>query len=310
MMPVAPSLLVRPLRMDERAVIGAAINTALADTPFCTPFNQATIQEQLFAANPPSLHPVQWQHVERLAAWRARRLEGFLDAGVGLDAESLDQPDYQAYGLLRFLLLVEPSERSAEVAAALLSEAEAFWRQQGVGRVKAFHYSTGYPNFQAGLGALPGDWVPEIRALTGAGYQFTERYYCLCRPLADPIEETAPAGELSLVYGGTASDRLYQLYRRTDWVGMARVVAIPLEGALGGHRLAKLLHIEIDPNWRGRNIGKWLVKRIINDYTLQGYSQLVVHPAHHRHIAVTLFNQLGFQEENYRGYTLEKTLTE
>jgi ribosomal protein S18 acetylase RimI-like enzyme len=160
------------------------------------------------------------------------------------------------------------------------------------------------------LGALPGDWTQEIRALTGAGYQFTERYYCLARPLANPVEETTPVAELSLVYGGTASDRLYQLYRRTDWVGMAHVVAIPLEGALGGHRLAKLLHIEVDHAWRGRNIGKWLVKRIINDYTLQGYSQLVIHPAHNRHIAVSLFNQLGFLEENYRGYSLEKILTE
>lgn len=309
MMPVAPSLLVRPLRMDERPAIAAALNAALSEIAFCTPFNQATIQEQLYAANPPSLHPVQWQSLERLAAWRARKLEGFIDAGVGLDAESLDQPDYEPLGLLRFLLLVEPSERRAEVAASLLETAEAFWRRHGVGRVKAFHYSTGYPNFQAGLGALPGDWSDEIWALTGAGYQFTDRFYCLSRPLADPVEETAPAAELSLVYGGTASDRSYQLYRRTDWVGMARVVAIPLEGALGGHRLAKLLHIEVDPAWRGRNIGKWLVKRIINDYTLQGYSQLVAHLAHDRHIAVTLFSQLGFLEENYRGYTLEKTLT-
>jgi ribosomal protein S18 acetylase RimI-like enzyme len=148
-----------------------------------------------------------------------------------------------------------------------------------------------------------------MRALTSAGYQLTERFYCLSRTLEEPVEEVLPGAELSLVYGGTAEDRTYQLYRRTDWVGSARVVTVRLESAAGLLRLAKLLHIEVDPAWRGMDIGKWLVKRIINDCTLQGYPQLLVYAPHSRQIAVALFNQLGFVEENYRGYTLEKTLT-
>jgi GNAT superfamily N-acetyltransferase len=310
MNPVAPSLLVRPLQVDDRPIVAEALNAVLADVPYSTPFDPAAIHEQLIAMNPPSYHAVRWQQFARLAAWRARRLQGFLDAAVGFDSDSPDLPEYRPLGLLRFFHIVEQSERAPEVAQALLEAAEEFWRSAGVGQIKAFHHSTGYPHFQAGLGALPGDWSIEVRALTGAGYQFTERYYCLCRPLGHPVEETLPsAPDLSLVYGGTPTDRTYQIYRRTDWVGQARVVAINLEGAIGGHRLAKLMHMEIEPVWRGLDIGKWLIKRIINDCTMQGCSQLLAHVAHHRHVAVTLLTQVGFLEENYRGYTLAKALT-
>jgi GNAT superfamily N-acetyltransferase len=309
MLPVAPSLLVRPLQEGDRLLVAHALNDALAEAPYSTAFNVATLQEQLVSANPPSLHPVRWQRHQRLAAWRARRLEGFIDLAVGLDGENADLPDYPPFGLLRFFHLVERSERTDEVAAALLDAAEEFWRRNGVGYIKAFHHSTGYPNFQAGLGAVPGDWNEEVRALTNAGYQFTERFYCLSRPLADPVEEITPVAGLSLVYSGSHTDRRYQIYRRTAWVGMARVVDIYLDGAIGGHRLAKLMHIEIDPAYRGQDIGKWLVKRIINDCTMQGCSQLVAHLSQNRHIAISLLNQLGFLEENYRGYTLEKSLS-
>jgi GNAT superfamily N-acetyltransferase len=309
MMPVAPSLLVRPLHEDERRIVAAALNQLFAETPYSAPLHPAAVHEQLLAANPPSYHAVRWQGFARLAAWRARQLQGFLDAAVGFDSESPDLPDYRPLGLLRFFHIVAPAERADEVARALLQAAEQFWQRAGVGHIKAFHHSTGYPTFQAGLGALPGDWSTEVRALTSAGYQFTERFYCFSRALADPVEEMLPQGELSLVYGGTPTDRTYQLYRRTDWVGQARVVVINLEEAIGGHRLAKLMHMEIEPAWRGLDIGKWLVKRIINDYTMQGFSQLIAHVAQHRHVAVSLLTQVGFLEENYRGYTLEKALS-
>jgi GNAT superfamily N-acetyltransferase len=195
------------------------------------------------------------------------------------------------------------------VTKALLDAAEQYWRGAGVAQIKAFHRSIGCLAFQAGLGALPGDWSSVFRALTSAGYRLSERYYSLCRPLQQPIEEVTPLADLSLVYHGGPEDRTYQLYRRTDWVGMARVAAFHLAGDSGPLHLAKLVHIELEPLWRGMDIGKWLVKRIINDCTLQGYQHLVAHAPHSRHIAIALLNQLGFEEQNYRGYSLEKILT-
>jgi ribosomal protein S18 acetylase RimI-like enzyme len=57
------------------------------------------------------------------------------------------------------------------------------------------------------------------------------------------------------------------------------------------------------------NIGKWLLRRVINDATLQGYQQILIHVAQNQQAVLNLLNQLGFIEENYRGYTLEKALT-
>jgi ribosomal protein S18 acetylase RimI-like enzyme len=309
MIPVAPSLLVRPLQREEFPLIAEALNTALSMTPHSEMLEPRTLAIHLTDPNPPSLYPIRWQQHECLCAWRAKRLEGFIDVATGFDSDSLDMPDYRPLGLLRFLWGVNKSVPTDEILMTLLDAAEAFWRASGVAHVKAFHMSTGYPAFQAGLGALPGDWSDVMRALTSADYQLTERFYCLARRLEQPASEMLPLAELNLIYSGTPDDRIYQLYRRADWVGTARVVSFVWETALGAHPMAKLVYIQIDPLWRGMNIGKWLVKRIINDYTLQGYRVLLAHVPHSRPAALRLLTQLGFEEQNYRGYTLEKSLT-
>lgn len=306
MMPVPPDLLVRPLQPDEHPLLQAAINAVLEEAPHSRPFDDTLFATQLAAPNPTTLYPVRWQRHARLCAWRARRLEGFVDAAVGHDHESLDRPEYQPIGLIRFMYLNAADEAVAAVARALLQAAERFWREAGVGYVKAFHYSTGYPNFQAGLGALPGEWAAVMRVLMAQGYQFCERFYALSRPLLDPISELTPVAELNLLYSGLPTDRIYQLYRRIDWVGMARLVNFTEQETL----IAKVIDLQIDPQWRGMDIGKWLLRRLINDATLQGQRVLLAHVPHSRHAAVSLFNQQGFAELNYRGYTLEKTLTE
>jgi ribosomal protein S18 acetylase RimI-like enzyme len=75
-------------------------------------------------------------------------------------------------------------------------------------------------------------------------------------------------------------------------------------------RIAYLPDIHISPQWRRQDIGKWLLRRLINDATLEGYRQMVVHIAHHAYAAMNLFVQQGFQELSYRGYTLDKVLTD
>jgi GNAT superfamily N-acetyltransferase len=309
MIPVAPSLLVRPLQREEFLPVAEALNTALAMTPHSETLDPRTLAIHLTDANPPSLYPVRWQQHECLCVWRAKRLEGFINVATGFDSDSLDMPDYRPLGLLRFLWVVNKSARADEILMTLLEAAEEFWRKVGVAHVKAFHMSTGYPAFQAGLGALPGDWSDVMRALTSVDYHLTERYYCLARRLEHPASEMLPLAELNLIYSGTPDDRIYQLYRRAEWVGTARVVSFVWETALGAHPMAKLVYIQIDPLWRGMDIGKWLVKRIINDYTLQGYRDLLAHVPHSRPAALRLLTQLGFEEQNYRGYTLEKPLT-
>ena len=283
MIPVTPEISVRPLQPDENEVVGSAVNGILSSTPYSMPMDAAMLHTQLYQPNPPTIYPVRMQRHARLCAWRAGRLEGFLDAAVGLDSDSLRLPDYQPFGLIR---------------------------QAGVAHVKAFHMSTGYPAFQAGVGVLPGDWPEHIRVLTTSGYYFVDRFYALRRPLDLPVEEVLPMTGLSLIYRGTPADRTYQLYRRAEPIGTARVTRLILDRESTRLRIANLIDLQIEPSWRRQNIGKWLLRRLINDASLQGYQQMLVHIAQHHSALLNLINQLGFIEENYRGYTLEKALTE
>lgn len=310
MIPVlSPSLLIRPLRIDEASLVGHAINELLRVTPYSTPMEETEIKDQLLHSQPPTLYQARWQRHLRLCAWRAGELEGFIDAATGFDQESMDRPEYRPIGLLRFLVLPSKPELIQEVTTTLLTAAEEFWRNAGIGYVKAFHMSTGYPSFQAGLGVLPGDWTPHIRVLTGADFRLAERFYCLRRALDQPLEEITPLAQLSVVQRGRLNDRHYQVYRQTEWIASARITSLHLEEEKGMVRIANLVDLRVATEWQRMDIGKWLLRRVINDAITQGYHQMLVHVPHRAHIAFNLFNQVGFQEENYRGYTLEKKLT-
>lgn len=344
MIPVlSPSLIIRPLRIDEASLVGHAINGLLRTAPYSVDMDETEIKDQLLHSQPPTLYHARWQRHLRLCAWRAGELEGFLDAATGFDQDSFDLPEYRPIGLLRFLVLPSKSELINEVATALVTAAEEFWRGAGIGYVKAFHMSTGYPAFQAGLGILPGDWITHMRVLTGADFRLAERYYCLRRALDQPMEEITPLAQLSIVQRGKMTDRHYQVYRQTEWLASARISSLTLpatqqrspqrafapfneqihqESTKPGNeqmrsveeekrtvRIANLVDLRVAPEWRRMDIGKWLLRRVINDAITQGYHQMLVHVPHRAHIAINLFNQVGFQEENYRGYTLEKELT-
>lgn len=352
MIPVlSPSLHIRPLRIDEASLVGHAINELLRKTPYSTPMEETEIKDQLLHSQPPTLYQAKWQRHLRLCAWRAGELEGFIDAATGFDQESMDRPEYRPIGLLRFLVLPGKTELIQDVATSLLSAAEDFWRNAGIGYVKAFHMSTGYPSFQAGLGVLPSDWTTHIRVLTGADFRLAERFYSLRRALDQPLEEITPLAQLSVVLRGRLNDRHYQVYRQTEWIASARITNLTLPHApftesarstalatepvrftpppheqarfmAPPHeqarfveeekritRIANLVDLRVATGWQRQNIGKWLLRRVINDAITQGYHQMLVYVPHRAHIALNLFNQVGFQEENYRGYTLEKELT-
>ncbi|HXF61953.1 MAG TPA: GNAT family N-acetyltransferase [Caldilineaceae bacterium] len=311
MISIPPTITVHTLTDAHCGVLTRFLAPRIAAAPYSSAMDEAAVRREVMAEPPPAVFPVRWQQHRRLGAWRAGQLVGFLDAAVGLDSESLDRPDYRPFGLIRFLALPDRPELIADAAAALLNAAQRFWQETGIAYVKAFHLSTGYPSFQAGAGLLPGDWGEQIRVLTGADFLLRERYYCFYRLLTDVHEEVTPLADLSLVYRGDRDDRRYELYyRRIDWVGRARLVRSRVISPQGKLPIAYLTDLYIDRPWRQQNIGKWLLRRLINDATLQGDAQMVLHLAHHQHAAVNLFIQQGFQELSYRGYTLEKALTQ
>ena len=311
MLPYSPGLTIRALTDDDGDAAGELVNRMLARTLYSAPMDETAIREQLFGAAPPTLYPVRWQKRNLLGAWRAGNLVGLLDAATGMDRDSLILPDYQPLGILRFLVLPDQPELVEDVMQLLLDAAERFWRSAGVGHVKAYHISTGYPQFQAGAGLLPGDWSDQVRLLTSQEFRFEDRYYCLARPLDQLFEETVPHTSISLAFRGKTEDRQYQIFfRRTELIGEARLLRRHTGPDSDPQRIAYLAHWEIDARWRNQKIGRWLLRRLINDATLLGCQEIVVHLHPQQSAAMNLLNQHGFLELNYRGYSLEKNLQE
>jgi ribosomal protein S18 acetylase RimI-like enzyme len=311
MMPFAPSLSVRPLAAEESGLAGALVNRWLQRALYSAPMDEAEVSEQLFGDNPPTLYPVRWQRRQVLGVWRAGECHGLLDAAIGLDSASAILPDYHPLGLVRFFALPERQDLVNDAAQALIDAAIRFWREGGVGHVKVYHISSGYPAFQAGAGMLPGDWADQVRLLTGMGFRFVDRYYCLARPLGLLLEEVVPQGGLSLAFRGSADDRRYQVfYRRTESIAEARLVCkrVLVDGVV--RPIGYVAHWEVDERWRNQHIGRWLLRRLLNDATQQSLAEVVVHLQLPQTAAMNLLAQHGFIELNYRGYSLEKSLSE
>jgi ribosomal protein S18 acetylase RimI-like enzyme len=262
---------------------------------------------------PPAEFGARLQEPVRLCAWRAGELIGYLDGAYGATADTLDLPEHRPEGLIRFLACPLRSEaggeQAAEVLRVLLERVEAHWRDHKVERMVAFHPSSGFRAFQAGAGILPGEWAEHVRELTAAGWVFRQRYYALTRATGAPLEEECPLADLSLVQQRTQRGRSYLVYhRRVELVAQARVLGMRLDRTGTAEQLLHLLHIEVSEIWRNRNLGKWLLRRILNDAGHGGYQEVLAFVPMNLPIALNLLVQTGFAESNYRGYTLDKTI--
>ncbi len=309
MMPVAPTIAVRPLQRAERDACAELLNRRLLDSAYSLPMDAKTLDEQLFRSDPPTVFDVRWNKRLVLGAWRAGEMIGLLDAATGHHTGNLALPEYEPEGLIRFVVLGERNDLVNDTFRALMDRTVAFWRDEHVQRVTAFHISCGYPVFQAGAGIMPGDWSHVLRLLTADNWMFSERYYALVRSLGGALEEETPLADLSLVQQRTTNGRHYQIYhRRVDLIGRARMIGMTLDRSDTVERVAHLVDLEVSELWRNRNIGKWLLRRILNDATLQGFQEMLVYLPASAAIAMNLFLQSGFHELNYRGYTFEKEL--
>jgi ribosomal protein S18 acetylase RimI-like enzyme len=65
---------------------------------------------------------------------------------------------------------------------------------------------------------------------------------------------------------------------------------------------------EVDSRWRNQKLGRWLLRRMINDATQQGLARIAVHVPLQQGAAINLLAQHSFDELNYRGYSLVKSL--
>lgn len=308
MMPFAPDLTIRPLQPEDAETLQPLVNALLALAPFSRPMSVADVRTDILEPHPPTVYEVRWQDNTCFGAWRGGALIGALDVAVGFDAETLDVPEYRPLGLVRFLVLPERADLVETVLDQLLAAAVAYWRRYRVVDVHAFRLSTGYPALQAGVGALPGDWSEQFRQLTRRGFQLDERYYCLHRAVDRPVEEYISQDEVSLVYRGRVDDRVYEIYRRAERLASARLVRTTSMADDRLQPIGLVVDMQVQPTWRRRGLGRWLLARMINDATGQGLREMAAFVTMHQYAAMSLLSQYGFEELHYRGYTLETTL--
>jgi GNAT superfamily N-acetyltransferase len=148
-----------------------------------------------------------------------------------------------------------------------------------------------------------------VRQFTAAGWLFRQRYYALARRTGAPLEEECPSADISLVQQRTAQGRSYAIYyRRVEQIAHARVLGLRLDRSDTAELVLRLLDLEVAELWRNRNVGKWLLRRILNDAAHGGYREVIAFLPTNLPIALNLLIQNGFEETNYRGYTLEKQL--
>lgn len=335
MMPIAPDIIIRSMGRDDADALAEFLNPAFTAIAYNLPMDEGLAREFIFEPGPLTLFPVRWQRHMHLGAWRARQLVGFLDAATGLDSDHQSSPDYEPQGLLRFLALPQRADLIEPVGIALIQAAERFWLDVGTRHVQAFHLSTGYPTFQAGAGVLPNEWTAHFRLLTMMGYVLRQRYQRFVRQLGHMVEEEVPRADVSIALSGNRNDRTYQIYhRRIDRIGVGQVIGVQSQNVerpgpaeepdprpqTPAHthadilddkpvRVAHITNLYIQEAWRGQNIGKWMLRRMINDATIQGYEQMIVYLPQGRHVAWSLLTQQGFVETTYRGYSMDKVLT-
>lgn len=282
---------------------------ALAKAPYSCPMDDGGIQTHCFQPEPPTLHSVRWLRRQLFGALAEERLLGFIDVAVGFDHATQHLMDDRPLGLLRFLALPPDYTLSGRVAHLLLETAEEFWREQSVRRVRAFSLSTGYPDYQLGMGILPSTWEDHHRWLNQQDYRPVERYYCLVHPLQRLTREDIPPAGYTLYPQSDETGLRYQVYERDEVrIAATRMLERKVQEPASANPVAGLLELIVASAWRRRGIGSWLLRRMINDACLRGNRTLVAFVAHTNRAGLGLCRRAGFEEINYRGYTLEKQL--
>ncbi len=320
------SVIVRPLHTDNSPQLISLLNRWVEHVPYTARFTPHSVEQDIFGPDPATVSGLKWLLTGQFGAWVGDDLVGFVDVATSFGTELSHLAVGRPVGYLRFLALPlaylaehTPNLGTAEsslsafidtVAHHLLVEAERFWRSQSVRRVIAFGMAGGYPTFQAGAGAMPGEWSHHFRVLTQTGFRLQDRYYCLHRRPSDLLEEHTPGIKLSLVQRGADRDRHYLVYQRAESVAQARLLYREVDYPGGINPVGVLAAFHVEPAWRGKGVGKWLLRRMVNDAMLQGYRRLVFHLHPDDQAAMNLFAQTGFQELDFRGYVFEKEFGE
>lgn len=334
MIPITPDITIEELRPQHASQLAELLNSATSILDHCTMFDHETVVEGVF--NDESFHRKCDGHItdrQCIGAWQAGRLIGFVDTAV-TSAFSNGQPVAQQpvsvlpqqrgansyHGLIRTLILPKSAALASEVKALLLNLVESRWREGGIQSIFAFLPHGGYRQIQAGIGVLPAQWREHFRLLTESGYQLSQRYRAMKRPLDRFVEEIHPELPTSVETHDTPTGWNCELYyRRVNQIGRISLSGITPEAGQNQSQsrldtidpatsVAVVNELYINDEWRNQNLGKFLLRKAINDAQHRGYKALLIYLQQESHRGWSLLAQQGFQELEYRGYSFEKSL--
>lgn len=334
MIPIVPDITTGELLPQHAAELAELLNRATRTIDHCAMFNSASAIADVLHNE--SFHPGSEGHISSrqcMGAWQAGRLIGFMDAAVTsafndaqpvLSSPTGVLPQQNAinvyHGIIRTLLLPDSVQLAGEVKQLLLDDIEVRWREGGIRSVLAFLPHGGYQQIQAGIGVLPAQWREHFRLLTESGYHLKERYRAMERTLDGFIEEIYPEIPVSVETRNTTRGWDCELYyRRINRIGRISLSGLVLEATLDNERpqspptdpgipVAVINELHIDSEWRNQHLGKFLLRKAINDAQHRGYKAMLMYLQQESHRGWSLLAQQGFQELEYRGYSFEKSL--
>ncbi|MCP4167669.1 MAG: GNAT family N-acetyltransferase [Chloroflexi bacterium] len=299
-------IVVSPLQQKDLAAVTELWNQTAETLPFSWCTSPDTFQKDIVSQNAEPYIDLQTQPEGCLVARDGKQMLGLIHCSVGYLAED----EITLRGFIRHLTTL-PSAPNW-VAKLLLSEAEDHFRKQGVSdRVFAFHRHAGYPSLLAGRGYFATDRIDIMATLGDAGYQVRDRWFLYEKTFHSYVTEYHPSqGNLVLriLDSPDGITSLHVVHQGWPVAELSVVIMIELSKQRGAP-IAAIKELRVEPGFRRRGVGRWLLLRTLNELTLRGVHHLIVDINHNDAAAQSLLVQLGFEEVPIRGFSYEKSQT-
>ena len=168
-----------------------------------------------------------------------------------------------------------------ETTTNLLSAADAYFQaHETTDSTVAFPLAAGYPCYLAGRGVLPSDRLQLMVALGNAGYTMSARWLLFENAFADYVAERLPTlSELSLqIEEGDTPGFTLRVLQRSRPAAFLTVHLLPVLSSNTRIPTASLHRLDVQPAFRRKGIGRWLLLRCINELYRAGHPA----PGHRR----------------------------
>lgn len=295
---------ITPLRNSDLAAVATLFNQSAAALPYRWELSSQQFRElALFDDGSPraelSADPEGW-----LVAREGEHTLGFAHCASGRLADDLRTT---TRGFIRHLTLLP--DAPPPVADALLAACDAYFaaQEEGFDAVHAFHIRSGYPCYLGGRGMLTSRRFEVMAALGRAGYGVSDRWLLYERRFSAHLIERQPGLGLSLQVEPEKEAWLSLYAAERSRPGAAlHLDFLPELSAASDMPTASLRHLRVEPAYRRKGMGRWLLQRAMNELVSRGLRRLIVDINHADASAQALLLHLGFEELPLTGYSYEK----